>query len=84
VWGDNVLQKLAEHIANALERAAAADQRASDAIDPVVRSDYERIAQNWRLLARSFEFVESLEQFLIDSQKQRNLLPPEAPQLDEI
>jgi hypothetical protein len=66
-----MLQDLGDHIAHALERASAADHRASGAIDPVVREDYERIAQNWRLLARNFEvvesFVENLEQLLIDT-----------------
>jgi hypothetical protein len=74
-----VLQRLSEHIANALDRAAAADRRAADAKDPELRLDNERMAQTWRLLARSFQFVESLEKFLIDSRKQRNLLPPEPP-----
>jgi hypothetical protein len=51
----------------------------ADAVDPIVRKDYARIAQNWVLLARSFQSVESLEQFLTDSQKHRNSLPPELP-----
>jgi hypothetical protein len=66
-----MLQKLGDHIADALERAAAADNRASEAIDPIIRENYERIAQNWRLLARNFEvvenFVENLEQLFVDS-----------------
>jgi len=37
------------------------------------------MAQSWRKLARSFQFIESLEQFLIDSQRNRNLLPPKLP-----
>lgn len=74
-----MLQKLGEHIANALERAAAADQRARDATNPELRLDNERMGDSWRLLARSFQFVESLEQFLIDAQKGRNLPPPEPP-----
>lgn len=75
-----MLQKLDEHIANALERAAAADRRARDANDPQLRLDNERMADSWRLLARSFEFVESLEQFLIDAQKGRNVPPPKPPE----
>ena len=75
--GSTVLQKLNDHIVSALERAAAADQRAADATDPELRLDNERLAGSWRLLARSFQFVESLEKFLLDSQRQRNLLPPE-------
>jgi hypothetical protein len=83
VWGCNVLQKLGEHIADALERAAAAEQRARDATDPVVRSDYERLARSWRTVARSFQFAESLEKFLLDSQKERDLLPPKPPEPPE-
>jgi hypothetical protein len=87
-----VLQRLSEHIAKALERATAAERRAADVTDPELRLDNERLAQSWRFLARSFQFVESLEQFLTDSQRHRNmfesveeflqrreLLPPEPP-----
>jgi hypothetical protein len=74
-----VLQRLDEHIANALERAAAAERRAADATDPELRLDNERMALGWRLLARSFQFVESLESFLIDSRKGRDLRQPKAP-----
>jgi hypothetical protein len=74
-----LLQRLGEHIAKALERAAAAERRARDATDPELRLDNERMAQSWRKLAHSFQFVESLEQFLIDSQRNRNLLPPKPP-----
>jgi hypothetical protein len=38
------------------------------------------MARTWRLIARSFQFIESLEQFLVDSQKQRDLLAPEPPE----
>jgi hypothetical protein len=79
---NTVLQKLNDHIVSALERAAAADKRAADATDPELRVDNERMAESWRLLARSFQFVESLEKFLLDSQRQRNLLPPEPPDLE--
>jgi hypothetical protein len=74
-----VLQKLGEHIANALERAAEAEQRAAETTDPIARLDHEGIAHTWRILARSFQFVESLEQFLIDSQTNKNLRPPTPP-----
>jgi hypothetical protein len=75
-----VLQNLGEHIANALERAVAADQRARNATDPELRLENERMARSWRLLARSFQFVQSLERFLIDSRQRRSLLPPEPPE----
>jgi hypothetical protein len=78
-WTDAVLQKCSDQIANALERAAAAEQRARDAVEPEYRLDNERMAESWRLLARSFQYVESLEKFLIDSKPYRNLLPAESP-----
>jgi hypothetical protein len=62
-----VLQRLGGHIANALERAAQADQRAADATDWQLR----QTSENWRVLARSFQFVESLEQLLIEAQRRR-------------
>jgi hypothetical protein len=74
-----VLQKLGEHIAEALEHAAAADQRAASVTDPELRLDNERMARTWRLIARTFQFVESLEQFLLDAQKNKDLWRPKAP-----
>jgi hypothetical protein len=71
-----VLQRLGDHIAEALEYAAAAERRAADTADPELRRDNIRMAQNWRLLARSFEFVERLEQFLLESREGQNLPKP--------
>jgi hypothetical protein len=73
---------MGEHIADALNRAAAADQRAADAIDPDLKLDNERMARSWRLLARSFQFVEALERFLIDRQRYRNVSSPEPPEAE--
>ena len=78
-----MLQKLGEHIADALGRATQAQARAETATDPRVRTDYEELARSWRLVARSFEFAESLEKFLLDSQRSRDLLPPPAPKEEE-
>jgi hypothetical protein len=74
-----MLQRLGEHIADALQRAAEAEKRAASATDPGIRADYEMIARSWRTVARSFEFAESLEKFLLDSRKHRDLLPPKPP-----
>jgi hypothetical protein len=70
----NALERadLGEHIANALERAAAADRRARDATETRIRIDNERTAVSWRTLARSLQFVESIRQFLLDADKRRN------------
>jgi hypothetical protein len=76
-----ILLQLGDHIANALERAAAAEQRARDVTDPELRLDNQRMAESWRMLARSFQFVDSLQQFVINSntiqqQDLRRLEPP--------
>ena len=61
-----MLLKLNSHISNCLHRAAEAQQRASEATDPAIRSDHEKLAQSWRHLAKSYQFVESLELFIAD------------------
>ena len=68
---------LRDHIAKCVERADAAELRASAAIDDVLRSDHKLMAQHWRDLARSYQFVERLERFLIDIERARNTWPPE-------
>ncbi len=72
-----MLLKLRDHIANCLERANAGENRASEATDPRLRNDNERIVQGLRQLARSYQFVESLERFLLDMDKARNSVPRE-------
>jgi len=73
-----VLLRLSGHISECLERAASADQRAVDATDPAIRSDHELLARSWRQLARSYEFVESLERFLTDTGRiKKDAVPPE-------
>jgi hypothetical protein len=74
-----VLQKLGDHIANCLARAEAAERRAAEFADEALRTDNEKMAQTWRHLARSYEFVESLERFLLDGEKARNARPPDHP-----
>jgi hypothetical protein len=79
-----VLLKLSAHISNCLELAAQAEQRAMDTTDPAIRSDNERLAQSWRHLARSYQFVESLERFLADTDRNKqDILPPEIRALAE-
>jgi hypothetical protein len=63
-----VLLKLSGHISICLERAANAEHRALQATDPAMRSDNEMLAQSWRHLARGYQFIESLERFLSDTQ----------------
>jgi hypothetical protein len=74
-----VLQKLDQHICECLEHAAQADERAANETHPDLRAEYVELARTWRKLARSFEFAQSLEQFLLDSQKGKPVTPPKAP-----
>jgi len=68
-WEMAVLQKLGGQIADCWARAEEAERRASEATDLAVRADHERAAKSWRHLARSYEFVESLERFLLDAER---------------
>jgi hypothetical protein len=80
VTGRNaVLQKLCALIADALERAAAADQQARDATDPQDRLDKGRLAKQWRELACSYHHDESRGRFLINVSNNRQLPPSEPP-----
>jgi hypothetical protein len=73
-----VLLKLSGHISNCLERAASAEKRAQQSNDSTTRSDHEFLAQSWRHLALSYQFVESLERFLSDADgNKKSVLPPE-------
>ena len=66
---DCVLQKLADHIKGCLERAEQCREGAARASDPVVRSQLSDLELQWRHCAKSYEFIESLEHFLIRSAK---------------
>jgi hypothetical protein len=72
-----MLQKLGDHIANCLTQAADAEQRAVTAPTEALRIDHERIAKTWRHLANSFQFVQSLECFLLDEDEARRTQAPD-------
>ena len=79
-----MLLKLSGHITDCLARAARAADRALQSTDPAIRSDNELLAQSWRHLARSYEFVESLERFLSDTARGKQaLVPPQIPAVVE-
>jgi len=66
------------HISNCLEHAANAEQRALQSTDSAYRSDNELLAESWRHLARSYQFVESLGRFLSETDpSKKSVLPPE-------
>ena len=62
-----MLQILAPHIAACYERAADCRRRADRALDPAMQTDFLDLERGWRHLAASYEFVESLERFLLST-----------------
>ena len=74
-----MLQKLGDHIQACLKRAADAENRAAENINPGLKAEYTALANQWTHLARSYEFAESLERFLLDSQKAKDALAPQPP-----
>jgi hypothetical protein len=62
-----MLQKLADHIAEAHNRAAEFKDLAAQASDDASRTHYLQLAKSWSYLAKSYTFVESLELFLLDA-----------------
>jgi hypothetical protein len=75
-----VLQNLGDHIKACIEHAAKAERRAAEVADPALKADYLSLAAQWTHLARSYEFSESLERFLLDSQKAKDALRPKPPE----
>jgi K+-sensing histidine kinase KdpD len=72
--GRVVLQKVSEQIAECLRLAAEAEARAEATNDVKSKAEYQRIARNWRVLARSYEFQGSLGRFIsFNKDRQRTL-----------
>jgi hypothetical protein len=61
-----MLQRLGKFVADAYERALAAEYEAATAATPLIQKDYETLARSWRKLAQSVEFFERLQHFLAD------------------
>lgn len=84
-----MLQKVGNQIANCLAQAAEAERRATEASDEAIRIDNERLAKTWRTLANSYQFVESLDRFLLEADRRKGrrlsdnldpaLFEPDAP-----
>jgi hypothetical protein len=64
-----MLQKLAEHIASSYALAAEGEERAKQAPDEAFRTSLLEMAKAWRHVAKNYEFVLSLERFLLDAHK---------------
>lgn len=67
VWMNSMLLRLTDHIRACYARAARAEEAAR--LDPSARSHHLEMAKRWAHLARSYEFVESLERFLLNLDK---------------
>jgi hypothetical protein len=66
-----MLHKLSDHIRACYDRAAAAAEQAAKATDAALKSDLLNMEQAWTHLAKSYEFVQSLESFLLDAHQRR-------------
>src|SRR5262245_52173777 len=77
LWTEGaMLKRLGEHITACYERAQQSDERAVQTDDPQHKAEHSEMAARWRYLAQSFAFVESLERFLLDSQKAKDARLP--------
>jgi hypothetical protein len=74
-----MLQKLGDHIKACLSRAEACKSAAKKTTDSEVRKQLMELGLQWEHVAKSYEFIESLERFLLDQQK--NALPHEVEKL---
>ena len=63
-----MLQKVSEQVAECLRRAAEADACA----EATNESEYRRLADGWRTLARSYEFQGSLGRFISFNKEKQN------------
>jgi hypothetical protein len=73
-----MLQKLSQQIAECYERAADCKRRAEKTIDTARNTELLDFERTWTHLARSYEFVESLETFLLNARNH----PTREPQHD--
>jgi hypothetical protein len=75
-----VLQRLGDHIGVCQERAAEAERRAAKSTDPFSKDAHLEVAKRWAHLARSYEFLVSLERFLLDAHMAKETIPPQPPE----
>ena len=74
-----MLQKLGDHIAACRDRANTCIAASTTETDERVRTQLLELAQQWEHVANTYEFIASLERFLID--QQNNALPTELGKL---
>jgi hypothetical protein len=79
-----MLQKLGDHIADAHRRAAECEEAARRAPDEESRTNLDQMRKAWVRVAKAYEFVASLERFLIDAHKNgRSIRTEELPDFPE-
>jgi len=71
-----MLQRLSQHIAECYERAAHCKQRAEHTSDVARKTELLDFERTWTHLAHSYEFVESLERFLLSARNHQDREPP--------
>jgi hypothetical protein len=59
-----MLQKLSDNIIECLAHAAAAQRRADDVTDAMIKREFADTAERWRRLAESYRFLEGINDFL--------------------
>ena len=62
-----MLKSLPEHIEACYRRSAESHKMANQTVDENLRQQYMELERQWIYLARCYEFVGSLERFVLDS-----------------
>jgi hypothetical protein len=78
-----MLRALAEHIRTCQRQAAECREKANeianaaaDLANTEIKAAYLDMENRWIQLAQNYEYVESLERLLLDSQKSKDTEPP--------
>src|SRR5580693_7483269 len=67
-----MLQKFDSHISECLDRATGCRRRAEQADQVVLKFELLDLERTWTHLAQSYEFVESLERFVLSAHDAQN------------
>ena len=70
--GSTMLQKLDTHIRDCYLHAAESADLAKTERDTSMRERLLKMERTWTHLAKSYEFVQSLEAFLLDADKRKS------------
>lgn len=65
-WDLGMLFQLSAQIRHCHDHADRCRDLAERTSDPVVRADYQRMAENWRRLAQGFELSERMSRFIAE------------------